>query len=152
MLPQIVFALNIHLLNIFLLGVESIKTFYRLLVPASDQHATLGYTHCPLSTAYIVNTIPPLSISRAKRGTAPDQNVIMPSSLNILAAQTKLFLYSLLASIDCMLAALSQYRGSRIRFRTGSPSLDRIQWLRYVAVASVRQCSTTDFDTTRLTQ
>ena len=55
-----------------------------------------------LST-YIVNTIPPLSISLANRGTAPDQNVKMPSFLKILAAQAKLFLYSFLASIDCIL-------------------------------------------------
>lgn len=51
----------------------------------------------------MVNTIPPLSTSRASRGTAPDQNVRIPSSLNIREAQTKLFLYSLLASIDCIL-------------------------------------------------
>lgn len=42
--------------------------------------------------ANIVNTIPPLRISRARRGTAPDQKVKIPSSLKILAAQTKLFL------------------------------------------------------------
>lgn len=58
--------------------------------------------------AYMVNTIPPLSTSRANRGTAPDQNVRKPSSLNILAAQWKLFLYSCLASIDCILPLVSQ--------------------------------------------
>ena len=52
---------------------------------------------------YMVNTMPPLSTNRASRGTAPDQKVRTPSSLNIRAAQTKLFLYSLLASIDCIL-------------------------------------------------
>jgi hypothetical protein len=51
----------------------------------------------------MVNTIPPLNISLASRGTAPDQNVRIPSSLNILAAQTKLFRYSFLDSIDCIL-------------------------------------------------
>ena len=51
-----------------------------------------------------MKTIPPLSINRAKRGTAPDQKVKTPSSLNILAAHTKLFLYSFLASIDCILS------------------------------------------------
>lgn len=52
----------------------------------------------------MVNTIPPLKISLANRGTAPDQNVKTPSSLNIFDAQTKLFLYSFLASIDCILS------------------------------------------------
>lgn len=145
-------ALHLHLLDVLLLGIQSIKTLYRLLVPASDQHAILRYAHCPQFIAYIVNTIPPLSISRAKRGTAPDQNVIIPSSLNILAAQTKLFLYSFGASIDCMLAALSQYRCSRLRSRAGSPGLDRIQRLRYIADAVVRKCSTAGSGKTRLTQ
>ena len=54
--------------------------------------------------SYIVNTMPPLSTNRASRGRAPDQNVRNPSSLNILVAQTKLFLYSFRASIDCILA------------------------------------------------
>jgi hypothetical protein len=52
--------------------------------------------------SYIVNTIPPLSISRPNLGRAPDQNVLIPSSLNIRDAHTKLFLYSFLASSDCM--------------------------------------------------
>ena len=52
---------------------------------------------------YIVKTIPPLRINLASRGTAPDQKVKTPSSLNILAAQAKLLLYSLRASMDCML-------------------------------------------------
>ena len=54
----------------------------------------------------MVKTIPPLIISLASRGTAPDQNVRIPSSLKIRAAQEKLFLYSFLASIDCMLDLL----------------------------------------------
>lgn len=59
---------------------------------------------------YIVKTIPPLIISLASRGTAPDQNVKIPSSLKIRAAQEKLFLYSFLASIDCMLDLLDNQR------------------------------------------
>lgn len=55
---------------------------------------------------YIVKTIPPLIISLASRGTAPDQKVRSPSSLKIRAAQEKLFLYSFLASIDCILDLL----------------------------------------------
>ena len=54
---------------------------------------------------HIVNTIPPLSINLARRGTAPDQKVIILSCLKIFAAQTKLFLYSFRASIDCILLA-----------------------------------------------
>jgi hypothetical protein len=42
--------------------------------------------------SYMVNTIPPLSINRASLGTAPDQNVKMPSFLKIDAAHAKLFL------------------------------------------------------------
>ena len=56
----------------------------------------------------MVKTIPPLMISLASRGTAPDQNVRIPSSLKIRAAQEKLFLYSFLASIDCMLDLLDK--------------------------------------------
>ena len=59
-----------------------------------------------MAELYIVKTIPPLIISLASRGTAPDQNVRIPSSLKIRAAQEKLFLYSFLASIDCMLDSL----------------------------------------------
>ena len=66
----------------------------------------------------MVKTIPPLMISRAKRGTAPDQNVRTPSSLKILEAQTKLFLYSFLASMDCILA-----RGLAHVFQTGRSAL-----------------------------
>lgn len=51
----------------------------------------------------MVKTIPPLSISLANLGTAPDQKVKTPSFLNIFAAHAKLFLYSFLASIDCIL-------------------------------------------------
>lgn len=40
----------------------------------------------------MVNTMPPLMINLASLGTAPDQKVSRPSSLKILAAQTKLFL------------------------------------------------------------
>lgn len=52
--------------------------------------------------SYIVNTMPPLSINRPNLGRAPAQNVLIPSSLNMRDAQTKLFLYSLLASSDCI--------------------------------------------------
>ena len=51
----------------------------------------------------MVNTIPPLSTSLASLGRAPDQKVKIPSSLKMRAAQTRLFLYSLRASIDCIL-------------------------------------------------
>ena len=53
--------------------------------------------------AHMVNTIPPLSTSRANLGSAPDQNVKIPSSLKMRVAHTKLFLYSFRASMDCML-------------------------------------------------
>lgn len=46
--------------------------------------------------------MPPLRINLANLGTAPDQKVNIPSSLNILVAQTKLFLYSFRASMDCI--------------------------------------------------
>ena len=52
--------------------------------------------------SYMVNTIPPLSVSLTSRGRAPDQKVRTPSSRKILAAQTKLFLYSDRAEIDCI--------------------------------------------------
>ena len=51
----------------------------------------------------MVNTIPPLSISLASLGKAPDQKVNMPSSLKMRVAHTKLFRYSVRASMDCML-------------------------------------------------
>ena len=79
----------------------------------------------------MVNTIPPLSISRARRGTAPDQNVKIPSCLKIFAAQTKLFLYSLRASIDCILLTFST-RCSYSKGLFDSPGFDRIQRLSYV--------------------
>lgn len=52
--------------------------------------------------AYIVKTIPPLRESRASLGSAPDQKARTLSSLKILIAQWKLFLYSCFASMDCM--------------------------------------------------
>lgn len=55
-----------------------------------------------LQVTHIVKTIPPLRTSLASLGRAPDQNVNMPSSLKIRAAQLKLFRYSLLDSIDCI--------------------------------------------------
>jgi hypothetical protein len=56
-----------------------------------------------IECTYMVNTIPPLRIKRPNRGSAPDQKVSTPSSLKILAAHWKLFLYRLRASIDCIL-------------------------------------------------
>jgi hypothetical protein len=53
--------------------------------------------------SYIVNTMPPLNVNLPSRGNAPDQNVSTPSFLQIIAAQWKLFLYTLLASKDCIL-------------------------------------------------
>ena len=61
------------------------------------------YGNSKRDSTYIVNTIPPLMISRANLGSAPDQKVKTPSCLKIRAAQAKLFLYSLRASIDCIL-------------------------------------------------
>ena len=61
---------------------------------------------------HIVNTIPPLRTSRTNLGNAPDQKVRTPSSLKIRAAQTKLFLYSRLASIDCILIYISHEAAS----------------------------------------
>jgi hypothetical protein len=51
----------------------------------------------------MVKTMPPLRMRRPSRGTAPDQSVRKPSSLTTRAAQWKLFLYSVLASMDCIL-------------------------------------------------
>jgi len=51
----------------------------------------------------MVNTMPPLNIRRASRGTAPDQNVKKPSSLKMREAQLKLFRYRCFDSIDCIL-------------------------------------------------
>ena len=59
-----------------------------------------------LLTTYIVNTMPPLNISRPSRGRAPDQKVNTPSSRNIRAAQAKLLRYSFFASIDCILVLI----------------------------------------------
>lgn len=56
-----------------------------------------------LELTYIENTIPPLAINLTNLGTAPDQKAKTPSSLNILPAHTKVFLYSVLASMDCIL-------------------------------------------------
>lgn len=61
-----------------------------------------------------MNTMPPLKTSLASRGTAPDQNVKMPSSLNIRVAQAKLFLYSFLASMDCILYWNQHFRSTMI--------------------------------------
>ena len=55
----------------------------------------------------MVNTMPPLSMSLASRGTAPDQRVKKPSLLTIFVAHSKLCLYSFRASIDCILSAFS---------------------------------------------
>lgn len=52
----------------------------------------------------MVKTMPPLNISLASRGTAPDQSVKKPSFFTILVAHSKLFLYSFRASIDCILS------------------------------------------------
>lgn len=94
-------------LNVFLFGVESIKGLHRLLIPAAVSNGTLRCSEHANRGTYIVNTIPPLMINLANRGTAPDQNVRTPSSRKIRAAHTKLFLYSFLASIDCMLRKIS---------------------------------------------
>jgi hypothetical protein len=72
----------------------------------------------------MVKTIPPLRIRRPKRGTAPDQKVSTPSSLKILAAHWKLFLYRLRASIDCILSSLSAKMQSRMPLFV--PCLDRV--------------------------
>lgn len=56
-----------------------------------------------MGKTYMVNTMPPLSISRASLGKAPDQKVRMPSSLKMRVAHTRLFRYSVRASMDCML-------------------------------------------------
>jgi hypothetical protein len=81
------------------LRIQLVKQLHRLLVPGTE-----SVEDTPHSTAetYIVNTIPPLRIKRPNLGTAPDQNVNNPSFLKILATQSKLFLYELRASIDCM--------------------------------------------------
>ena len=79
----------------------------------------------------MVNTIPPLSISRARRGTAPDQKVKIPSCLKIFAAQTKLFLYSFRASIDCILLIFSM-RCSYSSKVFDLPCFDGIQRLSHI--------------------
>lgn len=56
-----------------------------------------------MNRTHIVNTIPPLSMSLANLGNAPDQKVKIPSSLKMRVAHTKLFRYSFRASMDCML-------------------------------------------------
>lgn len=62
---------------------------------------------------YMVNTIPPLNMSLASLGSAPDQNTSTPSFLKIFATQSKLFLYRLLASIDLhsRLDCVDRHRG-----------------------------------------
>ena len=55
----------------------------------------------------MVKTMPPLSMSLASRGTAPDQRVKKPSLLTIFVAHSKLCLYSFRASIDCILSRFS---------------------------------------------
>ena len=97
-----------------------------------------GLVKKPLNPAslptYIVNTMPPLSISLASRGTAPDQNVKMPSFLKILAAQAKLFLYSFLASIDCILFHGQLVQFTRETYRTNYiPGLNDVQRLGNIA-------------------
>lgn len=93
-------------LYISLFRIQPIECFYRLLVPELRE---VSYSRCGLpGLTHIVKTIPPLSINRANLGTAPDQNVRIPSSLKILAAQTKLFLYSFRACIDCILQPISR--------------------------------------------
>ena len=80
---------------------------------------------------YIVKTIPPLNINLASRGTAPDQNVLTPSFLSILAAHVKLFLYSDRASMDCILFIVSGlfYAVSR---QLKLPRLDGVEGLCHV--------------------
>lgn len=76
---------------------------------------------------YIVNTMPPLMISLPSRGTAPDQKVKIPSSLNIRTAHMKLFLYSFLASIDCILPK-------------GQPSLFTGFWTSHLVLITSKGC------------
>jgi len=87
-----------------------------------------------LGSTHIVNTIPPLKISRANLGTAPDQKVRIPSSLKILAAQTKLFLYSFRASIDCILCPVSEASSTQSLSKSPVPGFDGIQGLRDVSI------------------
>lgn len=54
----------------------------------------------------MVNTIPPLKIRRTNLGVAPAQKAVIFSSLNMRAAQWKVFLYSVFASIDCILVLM----------------------------------------------
>jgi hypothetical protein len=77
-------------LNVFPFRIEFIHGLHRLFVPVGRRLATP--THLPKGSTHIVNTIPPLSTSRASLGTAPDQNVITPSFLKMDAAHAKLFL------------------------------------------------------------
>ena len=82
------------------LWIDFVHKLHGFLVPVS--HQQMMYQQIKWFT-YMVNTIPPLRMRRPSLGTAPDQNVKMPSSLKILAAQAKLFLYKVRASIDCIL-------------------------------------------------
>ena len=82
---------------------------------------------------HMVKTIPPLSIKRASRGKAPDQKVKIPSSLKIFAAHTKLFLYSLLASIDCILQKVQHETFTWWLMRTYLVLMVSNGWVTYLA-------------------
>lgn len=112
-------------LYIFLVRVYSIQQLNGLLIPVECQSGILRST---TPATYIVNTIPPLKISLANRGTAPDQKVKTPSFLKILAAQTRLFLYSFLASIDCILPN-HKLLGCQVSDPYRLPGLDHIEGL-----------------------
>lgn len=75
----------------------SIPLTFHTWTSVSIAHSTDG------CKTHIVKTIPPLRISRPSLGSAPDQKVKIPSFLKILATQSRLFLYALRASIDCIL-------------------------------------------------
>ena len=122
-------------LYVFSFWINPIQTIHCLFVPL--QKSALDF-HRQTSITHIVKTIPPLNINRANRGTAPDQNVKMPSSLKILTAQEKLFLYSLLASIDCILHKIRTLALNRISVKL--PCLDGVQRLSNVSVYS-QSCS-----------
>lgn len=81
-------------LDITPLWIKCVQCLHRLLVPVlSLAGYAIGSYHARIDkSTYMVNTMPPLMMSLARRGTAPDQKVRMPSSLKMRAAQTKLFL------------------------------------------------------------
>lgn len=122
-------------LDVLPVWIKPVHRFHTLLVPGYFV-SFLGCLHTKSLQVngfiYMVNTIPPLKIRRAKRGTAPDQKVRTPSSLNIRAAQTKLFLYSARASIDCILREIISATKHNSLSNSDSPSLDRIQRHRHV--------------------